>query len=67
MIHQRIPLGLYQAPESLPKGSAEGVFIINLENIDIDQVVAMRLHLKTHQHQLVAGNPSVSSRTTHEH
>lgn len=59
MINQRIPLGLYQAPNNASKGPSEGVFLINLEHSEVDQVVAMQVYLKAHQ--LVAANPSVSS------
>lgn len=61
MTHQRIPLGLYQAPEPLPKGPAEGVFLINLENIDIDQVVAMRVYYRENLHRLIAGATPTST------
>lgn len=64
---QRIPLGLYQAPNPLPKCQTEGVFLIDMENIDIDQVVAMLVYFKNPQHPLMAGNPPASSGAPHEH
>jgi hypothetical protein len=64
MINQRIPLGLYQAPNNASKGPSEGVFLINLEHGEVDQVVAMRVYLGASQHQLLAGTSSASSEGT---